>query len=68
MIQLHSPLPLDTPKGKGWCHLVIDYGMEHDLLFVCFIDATGECWTFNNRDIRIQSNITMNRPLEGSRK
>jgi hypothetical protein len=59
--QLHTPLPLDTPKGKGFAHFVIDYSQEHDLLWVVFVDETGECWTFNNKEIRLQSNITMGR-------
>lgn len=59
--QLNPPLPLITPKGKAWAHLVIDYGQEHDLLWVCFQDETGECWTWSNREIRIQENITMGR-------
>lgn len=61
LTQLNPPLPLITPKGKAWAHIVIDYGQEHDLLWVCFQDETGECWTWNNRDIRIQENITMGR-------
>ena len=64
MFQLNSPLPLNTPKGKAWAHFVIDYGMEHDLIWVCFQDETGECWTWNNKDITIQKNITFNRNLE----
>lgn len=63
MIQLNPPLPLNTPKGKAWAHFVIDYGMEHDLLWVCFQDDSGECWTWNNKDITIQKNITFNRNL-----
>lgn len=62
LLQLNPPLPLTTPKGKAWAHVLIDYGQEHDLLWVCFQDDTHECWTWNNRDIRIQENITMNRP------
>ncbi len=26
--QLNPPLPLMTPKGKAWAHLVIDYGPD----------------------------------------
>jgi hypothetical protein len=63
MIQLNPPLPLNTPNGKGWAHMVIDYGQEHDLQWVCFIDATGECWSFPNTDISAQSNPTMGRRL-----
>jgi hypothetical protein len=61
ILRLDPPLPLDTPRGKGWAHLVLDYGQEHDLLWTVFLDATGECWTFNNKEIRMQKNVTMGR-------
>lgn len=61
IIQLNPPLPLITPKGNGWAHFLIDYGVEHDLLWVVFQNDTGECWSWLNRDIKIQSNITLNR-------
>lgn len=59
--QLNPPLPLLTPKGKAWAHLVIDYGMEADLMWVCFQDQDGACWTWPNRDVRIQANATLGR-------
>ena len=59
--QLNPPLPLMTPKGKAWAHLVIDYGPEADLMWVCFLDEGGECWTWCNRDICIQPNATLGR-------
>jgi hypothetical protein len=62
--QLNPPIPLVTPSGKGWAHLVIDYGQEHDLFWVCFMDASGECWTWGNRDIRLQPNATFARELK----
>lgn len=63
MLQLNPPLPLDTPKGKGWAHLVIDYGPEADLIWVVFIDASRECWSFRNQEVRIQGNLTLGRPV-----
>ncbi len=60
MLQLDPPLPVDTPKGKALAHVLIDPGVEHDLLWVCFQD-NGECWTWRNPEIRAQSNITMGR-------
>ena len=60
--QLNPPLPVVTPKGKAWAHLVIDYGPEADLIWVCFQDETRECWSFRNSDIRIQPNETIGRP------
>lgn len=61
LTQLNPPLPLLTPKGKAWAHLVIDYGPEADLMWVCFQDDDGACWTWPNRDVRIQPNITLGR-------
>lgn len=63
ILQLNPPLPLNTPKGKAWAHMVIDYSQEHDLQWVCFIDATGECWTYGNSAITIQNNITLGREI-----
>lgn len=59
MLQLDPTVPLDTPKGRGFAHLVIDYGQEHDLLWVVFLAESRECWTFRNSDVRLQPNATM---------
>lgn len=64
MIQLNPPLMLITPKGKAVAHFLIDYGLESDLLWVCFQQDTGECWTWNNKHIRIDNNITIDRKVE----
>lgn len=56
-----SPITFNNTKGNGWAHFLIDYGVEHDLLWVVFQNDTGECWSWLNRDIKIQSNITLNR-------
>jgi len=61
IIQLNPPIPLETPKGKGYAHLVIDYSQEHNLVWVVFIDNTGECWSFENKEVRLQINITLGR-------
>lgn len=59
LIQLDPALPLETPKGKGFAHFLIDYGQEHDLIWVVFMDETGECWSVRNPDVRLQKNFTM---------
>lgn len=61
LLQLNPPIPLDTPKGKALAHFLIDYGPEHHLMWVCFQDETGECWTWPNPDIRAQNNPSMQR-------
>lgn len=59
--QLSPPLPFDTVKGKGWAHFLIDYGQEAHLMWVVFLDKSGECWTIPNTEIRLQPNWTENR-------
>ena len=61
MLQLNPPLPLNTPKGEGFAHILIDYGPESDLYWTVFITATGEIWTFANREVRASKNITLGR-------
>lgn len=61
ILQLNPPIPLESPKGKCFAHFIIDYGQEFDLLWICFIDETRECWTFKNNEIKIQKNITLGR-------
>jgi len=59
--RIDPPLPLLTPKGNGFAHFLIDYSSENHLIWVVFIDETGECWSFSNPEIRLQKNITMGR-------
>ena len=61
MIQLDPWIPLETPKGKAWAWAVTDRSQEHHLEWHCFIDSTGEHWTFLNADIRLQNNLTYGR-------
>ena len=60
MLQLDPPLQVKTPKGPALAHVLIDYGPDHDLLWVCF-QMDGECWTWKNNDIRADSNVTYGR-------
>ena len=59
--RLDPPMPIMTPKGRGLAHFLIDYGPEHDLMWVCFQDDTGECWTWENAHIRARVNQTLSR-------
>jgi hypothetical protein len=52
---------METPKGGGWAHFVIDYGPETALLWVVFMDADGACWTVPNPEVRMSFNWTMGR-------
>lgn len=58
ILQLNPALPLDTPKGLGDAHLVIDYGSKSPILYVVFLRESGECWVFDNRVVKLEKNIT----------
>jgi len=64
ILQLNPAIPLMTPKGESLCHFLIDYGIEDNLYWVCFINETGECWTYSNPEIRACKNITIGRTLK----
>lgn len=59
--RIEPAIPVTTPKGKAMAIAWLDYGMENDLMWVCFQDDTGECWTWENADIRARVNITIGR-------
>ena len=60
--QLDPPIPLHViGRGDGYALAVIDYGQEHDLIWVTAIDATGEIWCAPNPEVRMQANWTMRR-------
>ncbi|WP_426271727.1 hypothetical protein ACN9MB_10230 [Dyella kyungheensis] len=61
MLQLNPPLPMNTPKGEGFAHILTDYGPESDLYWTVMITETGEIWTFSNREVRASKNITLGR-------
>jgi hypothetical protein len=58
VVQFNPPMPVDTPKGPGRCFVWENPGMNEHNLWHCWIDATGECWTFQNPEIRMQKNPT----------
>lgn len=62
MLQLNPPIPVLTPRGKGMAHVLLDYSQEHDLCWVVFLDDSRECWTYPNRDVRAQENMSLGRP------
>ncbi|HEV7121949.1 MAG TPA: hypothetical protein VGN24_00815 [Rhodanobacter sp.] len=66
MLQLNPPIPLNTPKGEGFAHLVIDYGPESDLYWTVLITETGEIWTYSNKYVRASKNITLGRTQPAS--
>jgi hypothetical protein len=70
--QLNPQIPVHVlGKGDGCAFAVIDYGQEHNLIWVTAIDATGEIWCAPNPKVRMQQNWTMGRkesPLAAAAK
>ena len=60
--QLNPPIPLHVlGKGDGHALAVIDYGQEHNILWVTAIDDTGEIWCAPNAEVRMQANWSLGR-------
>lgn len=60
--QPNLPIPLHVlDKGDGLAFGVIDYGPEHNLLWITAIDATGEIWCAPNPKVRMQPNWSVGR-------
>ena len=48
-------------KGTGLAFAVIDYGLEHNLIWVTALDISGEIWCAPNPKVRMQPNWTAGR-------
>lgn len=60
--QLNPTLPLHVlDRGDGYAIGMIDYGQEHNLIWVTVINATGEVWCAPNHKVRFGQNWTMGR-------
>lgn len=62
MLQLNPALPLrHIEKGNFLAHVIHDDGIECEIMFTGFLEETGEIWTFTNKVLRAQTNITIGR-------
>ena len=60
--QLNPSLPVFVEgKGNGVAFAVIDYGEEHNLIWVVAFDENGEIWCPPNPKVRMRANWTMGR-------
>jgi len=66
ILQLDPPLPMETSRGAGLAHFMIDYGPESHLMWVVFMDSDGACWTVPNPEMRMQANWSMQRRPAGT--
>ena len=70
--QLDPALPLYVlGKGDGHAIGVIDYGQEHNRIWVTVLNESGEVWCAPNPEVRFRKNWTMGRkenPLVAAEK
>ena len=58
--RIDPPIPLDTDKGYGLAHFLINYGAEQEIVWVVFLE-NREVWEIQNHNIRACKNYTMER-------
>ncbi|MBB4859482.1 hypothetical protein HNO88_002811 [Novosphingobium chloroacetimidivorans] len=60
--QLNPTIPLHVlEKGDGYAIGMIDYGQEHNLIWVTVLNDSGEIWCAPNPSVRLGQNWTMGR-------
>lgn len=65
MLQLNLSIPMEVlGKRTGEAFLVIDYSVEHDIIFVVALDKNGEIWAAPNDQCRFIKNWSIGRNLE----
>lgn len=65
--QLLNPLPVHIEgKGSGLAFAVIDYGLEHNLIWVTALDVSGEIWCAPNPVVRVAENWTAGRQKDAN--
>jgi hypothetical protein len=58
MIMISPPWQLATPIGDAECHLFDPGGPDATSRFLCTINATGEFWWLDQRDVRRNTCLT----------
>jgi len=62
ILQLNPAIPLNhLEKGEFLAHFIHDDGIESELFFTGILKDSGEIWTYSNRELRGQKNITIGR-------
>ena len=60
--QLNPALPVTVEgKGSGYALAVVDYGQEHNLIWVVALNDNGEIWCSPNPKVWMGKNWTMGR-------
>jgi hypothetical protein len=60
---LDPPRGLHTPLGYALATEITVWGQEDYIYYNCWIAESGENWTFDNREVRLDPNITAGHPL-----
>jgi hypothetical protein len=67
ILQLNPTIPLHVlERGDGQAIAMIDYGPEHNILWVTATDETGEIWCAPNPQVRMQANWSLGRPANAA--
>lgn len=65
--QLNPSIPVTIiGKGDGYAFAVIDYGQEHNLIWVTALNDSAEVWCAPNPLVRMKGNWTMGRERPAS--
>jgi hypothetical protein len=68
MLELNSPVHLQTSVGKGWAYWAIDYSPHADVIWGVVLDESGRIVWVPNPQVRASANWSMEQKCEGMKK
>jgi len=51
VIFLKAKIPLQTPKGNYLANIIVDYGADHGLLWLC--TSKSGCVSWHDKDVKL---------------
>lgn len=64
MIQLNPTIPVivtSKQNAEGLAYFVIDYSIDHHVIYGIALNESGEIWWVPNSEVRVAKNWTMGR-------
>lgn len=62
LLRLSPPIYVMTPLGEAYAHVLIDYGIDHNTVWLAANCETGSVAHFDSSEVRFMGNEMLNLP------
>jgi hypothetical protein len=64
ILQLSPPIAMKSQDfGEVWALFLLDYGVNINPVFLCYVEGSGEMFCFNMKQLIIPHNFTFQKEL-----